>query len=205
MPPTSFADLLTRNVGYQTQFSHGGFDGVAHAGVAMVTCMDSRIEPLEMIGLRLGDAKIIRTPGGRLTPDALVGCVLGVHLLGVNRILVVPHTRCAMASGEDADIVARVEATTGEDLSDLSHRRLARPAGAADRGRHRAANHPHIAGRALVGGFFYDVDTGALHAGPLTAALAYPERGDSPRRPWLHLGVARTCAVAESSRCVGIS
>ena len=68
VPPTSFADLLTRNAGYQTTFSQGGFDGVAHAGVAMLTCMDSRIEPLDMIGLRLGDAKIIRTPGGRLTP-----------------------------------------------------------------------------------------------------------------------------------------
>ena len=95
------------------QFSHGGFDGIAHAGVAMVTCMDSRIEPLEMIGLRVGDAKILRTPGGRVTPDALVGCVLGVHLLGVKRILVVPHSRCAMASGEDSDVVARVLASTG--------------------------------------------------------------------------------------------
>ena len=118
-PPRSFADLLTNNGAYQTQFSHAGFDGVAHAGVAMVTCMDSRIEPLEMIGLRVGDAKILRTPGGRVTADALVGCILSVHLLGVDRILVVPHTRCAMASGEDADIVARVKAETGEDLSDL--------------------------------------------------------------------------------------
>ena len=85
----------------------------------MVTCMDSRIEPLEMIGLRVGDAKIIRTPGGRVTADALVGCVLGVHLLGVNRIMVVPHTRCAMASGEDADIMASVKEATGEDISDM--------------------------------------------------------------------------------------
>ncbi len=124
--------------------------------------MDSRIEPLEMIGLRVGDAKIIRTPGGRVTPDALVGCVLSVHLLGVDRILVVPHTRCAMASGEDADIVARVKAETGEDLSDL---RL----GASPDQRARLAedvellrDHPHLAGRVLVGGFLYDVDTGAL-------------------------------------------
>ena len=161
-PPTTFADLLTRNSGYQTQFAHGGFDGVAHAGVAMVTCMDSRIEPLKMIGLKVGDAKILRTPGGRVTPDALVGCVLSVHLLGVDRILVVPHTRCAMASGEDADIVARVKEITGDDLSDL---RL----GASTDQRARLIEdvealraNPHIAGRALVGGFCYDVDTGAL-------------------------------------------
>ena len=161
-PPTTFADLLTRNGGYQNQIAHGGFDGVAHAGVAMVTCMDSRIEPLKMIGLKVGDAKILRTPGGRVTPDALVGCILSVHLLGVNRILVVPHTRCAMASGEDDEIVARVKETTGEDLSDLrigastdQHARLAEDV-------ELLRTNPHIAGRALIGGFLYDVDTGAL-------------------------------------------
>jgi carbonic anhydrase len=160
--PHSFADLLTNNGAYQTQFSHAGFDGVAHAGVAMVTCMDSRIEPLEMIGLRVGDAKILRTPGGRVTADALVGCILSVHLLGVDRILVVPHTRCAMASGEDEDIVARVRAETGEDLADLR-------IGASTDQRTRLAedvallrNHPHLAGRVLIGGFSYDVDTGEL-------------------------------------------
>ena len=160
--PSGFADLLTRNAGYQEGFRHGGFDGIAHAGVAMVTCMDSRIEPLEMIGLEVGDAKIIRTPGGRLTPDALVGCVLGVHLLGVRRILVVPHTRCAMASGEDDEIVARVRAETGEDLSDMTlgaspdqQARLVEDVAAL-------REHPHVRGRALVGGFLYDVDTGTL-------------------------------------------
>ena len=160
--PSGFADLLTRNVGYQTGIQHGGFDGIAHAGVAMVTCMDSRIEPLEMIGLTVGDAKIIRTPGARLTHDALIGCILGVHLLGVQRILVVPHTRCAMASGEDADIIAQVKARTGDDLSDLV-------LGASPDQRARLEEdvttlrqHPHVGDRALVGGFLYDVDTGAL-------------------------------------------
>ena len=160
--PSGFADLLTRNKGYASGFARGGFDGIARAGVAMVTCMDSRIEPLAMIGLELGDAKIIRTPGGRLTPDALVGCVLGVHLLGVQRILVVPHTRCAMASGEDADLVARVRAATGDDLSDLhlgastdQHARLLEDVTAL-------REHPHVRDRALVGGFLYDVDTGEL-------------------------------------------
>ena len=162
-PASGFADLLTHNAGYQTRILHGGFDGIAHAGIAMVTCMDSRIEPLEMIGLTVGDAKIIRTPGGRLTHDALIGCILGVHLLGVQRILVVPHTRCAMASGEDADIIAQVLARTGDDLSDLT-------IGASTDQRARLQEdvttlrqHPHIGDRALVGGFVYDVDTGALN------------------------------------------
>ncbi len=157
-----FSDLLTSNVGYQTQFSHGGFDGIAHAGIAMVTCMDSRIEPLEMIGLRVGDAKIIRTPGGRLTPDALIGCILGVHLLGVRRILMVPHTRCAMASGEDPDIVDLVRATTGDDLSDLTIGASTDQRARLDEDVALLRTNAHIAGRAEIGGFLYDVDTGEL-------------------------------------------
>ena len=51
-----------------------------------------------MLGLELGDAKIFRNPGGRVTPQALEALVLGAHLLNVNRILVVPHTRCAMSA-----------------------------------------------------------------------------------------------------------
>lgn len=162
MSAPDFSDLLEANGRYRESFGLTGFDGVARAGVAMITCMDSRIEPLEMIGLRTGDAKIIRTPGGRVTPDALVGCVLGVHLLGVTRILVVPHTRCAMASGEDGDLVERVLRETGEDLSDLT-------LGASTDQRARLIEdvdllrtHPHVSERATVGGFLYDVDSGAL-------------------------------------------
>ena len=161
-PTDDFDDLLRANAAYRDSFTYAGFDGVARAGVAMITCMDSRIEPLAMLGLRIGDAKIIRTPGGRLTPDALVGCVLGVHLLGVKRILLVPHTRCAMASGEDDEIIARVKEADGTDLSGMrlgaSTDQRARLIEDVDRLR----THPHVGGRAGVGGFLYDVDTGGL-------------------------------------------
>lgn len=163
-PPAAggFSDLLARNADYQRDFAHGGFEGVARAGVAMVTCMDSRIDPLAMIGLQVGDAKIIRTPGGRVTPDALVGCVLGVHLLGVRRILVVAHTRCAMASGEDTAIVARVREATGEDLSDMTIGASSDQEARLREDVQALREHPHVRGRVEVGGFFYDVDTGRL-------------------------------------------
>lgn len=158
----AFDDLLSRNRGYVASFSLNGFDGIAHAGVAMVTCMDSRIEPLEMIGLKVGDAKIIRTPGGRLTPDALIGCILGVHLLGVDRIMVVPHTKCAMGSGDDADVAEKVRLATGADVSQL---KIGASADQLSRLQEDVAvlrEHPLIAGRAAIGGFRYDVDTGRL-------------------------------------------
>lgn len=162
MPDSEFADLLAANEKYAESFALNGFDGVAHAGVAMVTCMDSRIEPLEMIGLRVGDAKIMRTPGGRLGADTLIGCILGVHLLGVNRIMIVPHTQCAMAKGDDHVIAAAVREKTGADLGGMA-------LGASPNQEENLAadvavlrSHPLIAGRAEIGGFIYDVDTGLL-------------------------------------------
>lgn len=161
MTSRSFDDLLAANEAYAAQHDHS-FDGVAHAGVAMVTCMDSRLEPLEMIGLKVGDAKILRTPGGRVTPSALLGCVVGVHLLQVDRILVVPHTQCMMAKGDDAFVIEQIRKRTGADASGLvfgaDPDQMARLAEDVTRLR----EHPMIAGRAEVGGFLYEVETGRL-------------------------------------------
>ena len=156
-----FDDLLDANRRYATSAPRN-FDGYAHAGVAVVTCMDSRLQPLEMIGLMLGEAKILRTPGGHVTADALNGCVLGVNLLRVNRIMVIEHTRCAMASGNDDEIRQRVA-----DASGLDARELSVGANPDQVGQLRAdvallSEHPLIAGRAEVGGFVYDVDSGLL-------------------------------------------
>lgn len=160
---SDFKDLLAANDRYAEDFSDGGFDGIAKAGVAVITCMDSRIEPLGMLGLKLGDAKILRTPGGRITPDALTGCILGVHLLNVERIMVVPHTRCAMASGTDAEIAEKILAGSQLDLRGMV-------IGANPDQGHTLAydvnllrSHPALAGRCTVGGFIYDVDSGRLN------------------------------------------
>lgn len=82
---TGFNDLLDANAHYAASFTGRPLTGKAQAGVLVLTCMDSRIDPLAILGLRVGDAKILRTPGAHVTPDALAGCVLGVHLLGVDR------------------------------------------------------------------------------------------------------------------------
>ena len=104
----TFTDLLEANRAFADDFSLGGFDGIAQAGVAIVTCMDSRIDPLGMLGRHPGDAKIFRNPGGRVTAAALEALVLGVHLLNVNRVLVIPHTRCAMTSATEVELRERI-------------------------------------------------------------------------------------------------
>ena len=157
-----FDDLLAANAAYAEHFEHGGFDGVAHAGVAIVTCMDSRIVPLALLGLRLGDAKIFRNPGGRVTPQALEALVLGVHLLGVDRILVVPHTRCAMASATEAELHEQVSASAGMEADWQPFHVVEDQLATLEDDVLRVRSHPLIAGRAKVGGFLYDVDTGLL-------------------------------------------
>ena len=162
MSDDDFADLLDANAAYAEHFDESGFDGVAHAGVAIVTCMDSRIVPLAMLGLGHGDAKIFRNPGGRVTPPALEALVLGVHLLGVERILIVPHTRCAMASATEAELHERVSASAGMDASWQRFHVVSDQLAALAEDVQRVRSHSLIPERVKVGGFLYDVDTGRL-------------------------------------------
>lgn len=159
---TGFDDLLAANRAFAENFDLGGFDGVANAGVAIVTCMDSRIEPLAMLGLSLGDAKIFRNPGARVTPQALEALVLGVHLLGVRRILVICHTRCAMASATEAELRERVGASAGADASWQTFAVVEDQRAALNEDVARVHSHPLIPDDVRVGGFLYDVDTGLV-------------------------------------------
>jgi len=159
---TDFDDLLAANREFAASFDLGGFDGKAHAGVALVTCMDSRIDPLGMLGLKPGDAKIFRNPGGRVTDAALEAMVLGVHLLSVERVLVVPHTRCAMTSATENELRERIGASAGVDAWWQSFGVIADQRAALADDVHRVRSHPLIPDSIPVGGFIYDVDTGLL-------------------------------------------
>src|SRR5699024_9459206 len=112
-----FSDLIDANARYAESFGMAGFDGIAKAGVAIVTCMDSRIDPLGLLGLEPGDAKIFRNPGGRVTPSALEAIVLGVHLLNVDRVLIIPHTKCAMGKMSEEELRKAVGDSAGQDAS----------------------------------------------------------------------------------------
>lgn len=157
-----FKDLLAANEQFADNFGLSGFDGVAHAGVAMVTCMDSRIDPLAMIGLEPGDAKILRNPGGRVTDQALVALVMGVTLLNVRRILVVEHTRCAMATSTESELHEKISASAGMDASWLSLGVITNQKSTIRADVQKVRSHPLISNDVLVGGFLYDVETGML-------------------------------------------
>jgi len=161
-PPTGFEDLLAANAAYAAQFAYGGFDGIAHAGIGVVTCMDSRIPPLEMLGLKAGDAKVLRSAGGRVTELTLSGLVLGVQLLGVRRIMIIPHTRCAMAAMTEDELRAKVEVAAGKPAGYLPLAVVPDQLEGLRRDVTAVREHPLIGDDILVGGFMYDVDSGRL-------------------------------------------
>jgi carbonic anhydrase len=113
-----FDDLLAANAAYRETFDLGGLVAGARRGLAIITCIDSRIEPLSMLGLVPGDAKIIRNAGARVTDDVLRSLVLATHLLGVTRVGLVHHTDCRMASATEEELHRFIgEATGGADTA----------------------------------------------------------------------------------------
>ena len=159
--PRGFDDLIAANKRYSISFPHG-FDGIAHQGVLILTCMDSRLEPLEMFGLMLGEAKILRTAGGRLTDAVLAAMVMGVHKLRVNRILIVPHTLCAAASVSEEELAAAIEELSGVEVGDFRFGFDPDQLGRLRSDVEAVREHPLIGPFAEVGGFLYDVERGLV-------------------------------------------
>ena len=157
----TFDDLLAANKRY-ARSAPREFDGIAHQGVMILTCMDSRIEPLEMVGLMIGEAKILRTAGARLTDRGLGAFIMGVHKLKVNRILLVPHTKCAAASMDEVGMRAAIKDASGIDPGDFEFGVSPDQLGNLRADCERLRSHPLIAGFAEVGGFLYDVETGLM-------------------------------------------
>lgn len=157
-----FADVLQSNERYAEQFDLADLPGPAQRGLGVLTCMDSRIDPLAVLGLQPGDAKIMRNAGARVTDDVLRTMALARHALGVERIMVVAHTRCKMASATRDEVVELIESSSGIDVRSLDFGLIADQHQALALGVERLRSWPFLAPGVAVGGFMYDVDTGRL-------------------------------------------
>ena len=113
-------------------------------------------------GLALVVDEATRNPGGRVTEAALEAIVLGTHLLNVKRVLVVPHTRCAVASNSEETLRERVAASAGVDATWQHFHVIEDQVATLGLDVHRVRSHPLVPASTEVGGFIYDVDTGLL-------------------------------------------
>jgi carbonic anhydrase len=157
----SFTDVLTANAAYADSFVDPGRPGMAARGLAVVTCMDSRISPLEMLGLEPGDAKILRNAGARVTDDVLRTLVLAVHLLKVDRVMVVAHTDCRMTKVTDEEVHAEM-ASRGLDTRSLEFRTISDQRQELANDVQRIRSSPYLPKDLPVIGAIYDVTTGLI-------------------------------------------
>ncbi len=157
-----FEDLLAANETYAARFTSSGLPGRAARGLAVVTCMDSRIEPLQMLGLSKGDAKILRNAGARVTDDVLRTLVLAVHLLGVDRVMVVAHTECRMATVTDDQVHTAILESAGIDTRSLEFRTMDDQEATLAADVQRIRSSPYLPDGLPVVGCTYDVSTGRV-------------------------------------------
>ena len=157
----TFDDVLAANEAYARDFRLAGLEPSAAKGLAVLTCMDSRIEPLAMLGLEPGDAKILRNAGARVTDDVLRTLVLASYLLGVDRAMIVAHTKCRMAAGDEDDVHAAVAGAGGPDTRSLAFLVASDQEETVREDVQRVRSWPYLT-HLRVGGFLYDVDTGRL-------------------------------------------
>jgi carbonic anhydrase len=155
-----FADVLAANDEYARRFSAAP-SGRAAKGLAVLTCIDTRIAPLAMLGLAPGDAKILRNAGARVTDDVLATLVVARHLLGVDRAMVVAHTDCRMSVAEEEEIHEAIAAAGGPDTHDFHFLVAAGREETLRADVERIRSCPHLEGLD-AGGFLYDVETGRL-------------------------------------------
>ena len=161
-PHDQFDDLLAANREYQKTFKYSELTGQAKKGLAVVTCMDSRINPLSVVGMRSGDAKILRNAGARVTEDVLRTLVLATYLLGVDRILILPHTDCRMAKSEEPEIHSTIQEQFGVDTRSLEFRTVSDQKRALEIDVQRVRSYPLIRKGVTVAGAIYDVANGSI-------------------------------------------
>ena len=152
-------DLIARNSDYAASFSKGDLPLPPASRVAVLACMDARLDPARVLGLQEGDAHVIRNAGGVASEDAIRSLVISQRLLGTEEIILIHHTDCGMETFNDETVKAQIQADTGLRPSFA----LEAFPDAEEDVRHTAARlkaSPFIPSRHR--GFVYEVETGKL-------------------------------------------
>jgi len=157
---SEFARILAENERYTEAFDRSALTAAPLRGIAIVACMDARLDVEETLGLRTGDAHIIRNAGGIATDDVIRSLVVSQALLGTDEIVVIGHTQCGLLGADEETIRHRLTATTGVDL-DIGFGSFADLEASIRASVERLRAHPWIDAR-RIHGLVFDVETGRL-------------------------------------------
>jgi carbonic anhydrase len=156
-------ETLKANQTYAEAFELGRLPAPPARRLAVVACMDARITVEQALGLKTGDAHIIRNAGGIVTEDALRSLIISHHLLGTQEFMVINHTDCGMLTFKDEELRAKLRATTG--VLPIAPARFYAFGDLDENVRDQVARiqaHPWLPKGIPVRGFVYDVRTGRL-------------------------------------------
>jgi carbonic anhydrase len=154
----AYDEIVSANDRYAAQFTNGDLPMPPGRRFAVVTCMDARLDPAKFLGLKEGDAHVIRNAGGLVTDDALRSLVISHHLLGTQEAFVIGHEDCGMLTFTNDDLHRRlgpesegVEFLPFDDLDDSVRRSIK-----------RIRESPLLPDSYAANGFVYDVRSGRL-------------------------------------------
>src|ERR1700749_972171 len=159
------SDLLANNAGYAAAFDKGDLPLPPAKKVAVLACMDARLDPAKALGLQEGDAHVIRNAGGVATEDAIRSLVISQRLLGTDEIMLIHHTDCGMLTFKDDAVKDQIEADTGIRPS-FALEAFPEPDADVRQTAARIQASPFVP-RKAIRGFVYDVHTGKLQEVPL--------------------------------------
>ncbi|HEX8918857.1 MAG TPA: carbonic anhydrase [Chloroflexota bacterium] len=155
-------DLVEANQQYAEGFDQGGLPMPPARHLAVLTCMDARLHPERFLGLKVGDAHVIRNAGGRASDDAIRSLIISSHLLGTNEYVVIHHTDCGMVTFSNADLHKHLKDETGNDASGIDFLPFPDLEQSVRDDVQRIKSSPFIDDSTPVHGFIYDVRSGKL-------------------------------------------
>lgn len=154
-------ELLENNKGYAETFAAAAVPAPPAKRVAVLACMDARLDPARVLGLSEGDAHVIRNAGGVVTDDAIRSLAISQHLLGTEEIIVIQHTKCGMTTSTDEELARLLEDHAGQAPPFKGHTFADLEQNLRDSVKELREN-PFLLEKDAIRGFVYDVDTGRL-------------------------------------------
>ena len=159
---SGFEDIAKGNSEFVACFTHTDVPGKPARNMLLITCMDCRIVPHQVLSLTFGDMKVIRNGGGQVNPEVEKDVVIANNILECDRILIMQHTRCGMAAATLEKVREVVHANTGADVSEYYPDVISDQKAKLVEDVATLKNNPMLKSDVVIEGAIYDVDTGRV-------------------------------------------